>query len=191
MKIFLKSFILVPFFLLLIAITTGCIPGITTPDIISPSISKASIISFGINSFEEGKIELKWEVDGDYDEILLSRKEIDESYVVLERFEDTSQGIYSDINLDNEKIYIYKLEIKLNGVIQDIKKYSLFSSPINSNGAIVIYNIALNDSDNHQFEVEMWVNTKGTGSLNLKTESYHHAENTLKIINWDLVWPGA
>lgn len=185
MKIFLKSFILVPFFLLLIAITTGCIPGITTPDIISPSISKASIISFDINSFEEGKIELKWEIDGDYDEILLSRKEIDESYVVLERFEDTSQSIYSDINLDNEKIYIYKLEIKLNGVIQDIKKYSLFSSPINSNGAIVIYNIALNDSDNHQFEVEMWVNTKGTGSLSLKTESYLGAENTLKIINWD------
>ncbi len=182
MNILKRLLILILFYLLVIHFF-GCIDvGITTPGIVD-NVSTCSIEDFGITSFKEGEIELKWQIDGEYDEIVLSRRETGGSYETLTILKDCSQDNYIDKTIDSGKIYIYKIEAKSGSSVQDSNKYALFSSYLESGRANIIYNINLSDPNTNQYKVEMWISKSYSAPLRFRSESYHPHGSTLHVLN--------
>jgi len=181
----LKRLLILILFCLLVIHFFGCIDvGITTPEIAN-NLSTCSIEDFGITSFKEGEVELKWQIDVEYDEIVLSRRESGGSYETLTILKDCSQDNYIDKTIDLGKIYIYKIEVKSGLYIQDCNKYAFFSSCLESGGANIIYNINLSDPNINQYKVEMWISKSYSAPLRFKSESYHPHGSTLRVLNWD------
>lgn len=181
----LKRLLILILFCLLTIYFSGCIDvGITTPGIVD-NLSTCSIEYFGVSSLKEGEVQLKWQIDGEYDEIILSRRESGGSYETLAILKDCSQDIYIDKIIDLGKIYIYKVEVKSGLYVQDCNKCAFFSSCLESGGVNIIYNINLSDPNIHQYKVEMWISKSYSAPLRFKSESYHPHGSTLHVLNWD------
>ncbi len=166
-------------------VLVGC-ESITTPGTVGGTVtSSAYITTFKVDTFTPGEsIKLIWNINGTYDNVKLSKREIEGAYTTLLDTEE-DPGAYEDTTLNPKNIYLYKLDVYSNGELQDTKRYFIFSSTDNSEGARVLYNVNLDDPDNHKYSVDMWIDTGSYSNVSLKTVANHNPETrTLKITTW-------
>ncbi len=152
----MKKLALLVFVLTLLVVFVGCTSGITTPGTGgSVSQSSAKIVSFTVSDYTPGeKIKLSWNIDGTYDEVKLLKREVNGIYESLLDAQE-NPGEYEDTNIEDKKVYFYKLEVLSGDSIQDVKRYIVFSSPNDEEGVRIIYNVNLDDPENHKISVDM------------------------------------
>jgi len=185
----MKKLALLVFVLTLLVVFVGCTSGITTPGTGTGTgggnQSSAKIKAFTVSKYTPGeKVKLSWDIDGTYDEVKLSKREVNRTYESLLDTEE-NPGEYEDINIEDKKVYLYKLEVLSGGSIQDVKRYIVFSSPNDKEGVRVIYNVNLDDPENHKISVDMWIDTGSYSNVNLKTVANHFQDiQVLRVSNW-------